>query len=434
MSVSAPKSIVSNEPISVSDYISVINELLSRINLKVLGEVCEMKTASSGHVYLSLKDEQTGDVINCAIWSSVYRMCGVKIENGMKVILSGTADVYRARGTLTFKVKTVEPAGEGALKKAYEELKAKLSKEGFFDVDRKRELPAYPQKIGVITSEKGAAVHDFINNLGKFGFKVSICDSRVEGQEAVEDLLKSIKVMKKKDLDVLVIVRGGGSLQSLMAFDNEMLVREIVNFPAPVVAGIGHHEDITLAALAADVSESTPTAVANKISWGYVKALDTVLLYEKRIEDYYKDVLYKNKEEVASYVEKVTLFFKKILDEYKRSEDRIRQVVLNSSYLLRGKKEKIKGMEESIFSEFRMALNETKFKLEKYEEIISGNDPEKQLRLGYAIIKKDEKVIKSINQLKENELIGTTFFDGKVVSKIKKIIKENKNEQKRKSK
>ncbi len=428
MSVSAPKKIVSDEPISVSDYILVINELLSRINLKVFGEISEMKTASSGHVYFSLKDEQTGDVINCAIWSSVYRMCGVKIENGMKVILSGTADVYRARGTLTFKVKTVEPAGEGALRKAYEELKARLSEEGFFDEERKRELPTYPQKIGIITSAKGAAVHDFINNLGKFGFRVSICDSRVEGQGAVGDLLRSMRIMKKKDLDVLVIVRGGGSLQSLMAFDNEMLVREIVNFPVPVVAGIGHHEDITLAALAADVSESTPTAVANKISRGYIKAMDTVLLYEQRIEDYYKDVLYKNKEEIATYVEKVTHFFKKILDEYNQSEDRIKQVLLNSSYFLKNKREKIINIEERIFSGFRMVISESKFKMEKYEDIISGNNPEKQLSLGYAIIKKDKKVIKSIKQLKENEVIGTTFFDGEVVSTIKKIIKKNKNE------
>ncbi len=413
------KEIFLENPISVSEYISILNEILARVRIKVVGEVSETKRAASGHVYFSLKDEKTGDVINCAIWSSIYRMCGVKLEDGMKVVLSGSVDIYRARGTLTFKVKTVELAGEGALKKAYEKLKAKLSEEGLFDIERKRPLPRYPQRIGVITSVKGAAIHDFTNNLGKFGFKVYICDARVEGQEAVADILHSLRVMKKKEIDVLVVIRGGGSLQSLIAFDNEMLVRELADFPVPVVTGIGHHEDVTLAALAADVTESTPTAVANRLTEGFLKAKDAVLLYEKEIENAYGNLIYEKKEEMYGQVETITQLFRTIIEEYKRGEEGILRVINSSSYLIQREEEKIKNDWKSISFSFKNALAEKKKEAERYGEIITANDPKKQLSLGYAIMKKGGKVIKSIREVKRGETTETVLSDGKITSQIK---------------
>ncbi len=420
------REVLSSSPVSVSDYISIVNELLSRVDLKVIGEVGDMKVASSGHVYFSLKDEKTKDIINCVIWGSIYRMCGFKIENGMNVIISGSADVYRARGTLTFKVKTVEPVGEGALKKAYDELKERLEKEGLFSDERKRDIPKFPHRIGVITSMKGAAIHDFVNNIGKFGFNVLLCDSRVEGQEAVEDILMSIKIMKKKDLDVLVIIRGGGSIQSLMAFDNEMIVKEIIDFPVPVITGIGHHEDITLAALAADLSESTPTGVANRLSRDYRRAEDFLSLCEKKIENLFKEALYKNKEKVSFYSEKLTFYFKKIFDEYKYSEKKIKEIMLKSTYFLLAKKEKVDNIRENILFVFKSGLKDKRREIERYEEIILNSNPEKQLRLGYAIVKKGEKVIKSVKNIKKEDLIQTTFFDGQVLSNIKKIKNDKK--------
>ncbi len=417
------KEIYFKDPISVTDYISIVNELLLRINVKIIGEITELKVAASGHVYFSLKDEKSGDLINCALWSSVYRMCGIKIENGMKVIVTGNADVYRARGTLTFKIKTIEPAGEGALKKAYEELKEKLTKEGFFELERKRKIPEFPKKIGVITSIKGAAIHDFVNNLGKFGFKVFLCDSRVEGQEAVEDLLKSFKVMKKKDLDVLVVIRGGGSLQSLIAFDNEMLVREVVNFPVPVISGIGHHEDITLVALASDISESTPTAVANYLSKNFIKAHDKVLLYEKKIANAFREIIHKTKSQINSNIDFINQSFDYIIKIYKKGEEEIKRVVSNSVILLQGKKEKIFTIKKDIFSQFKNSLNETNNIINREEKMILTNDPKKQLKMGYAIMRIDGKVIKSVKNLEKNKTIEGVLSDGMIISIIKDIKK-----------
>jgi exodeoxyribonuclease VII large subunit len=417
------KEIYFKDPISVTDYISIVNELLLRINVKIIGEITELKVAASGHIYFSLKDEKSGDLINCALWSSVYRMCGIKIENGMKVIVTGNADVYRARGTLTFKIKTIEPAGEGALKKAYEELKEKLTKEGFFELERKRKIPEFPKKIGVITSIKGAAIHDFVNNLGKFGFKIFLCDSRVEGQEAVEDLLKSFKVMKKKDLDVLVIIRGGGSLQSLIAFDNEMLVREVVNFPVPVISGIGHHEDITLVALASDISESTPTAVANYLSKNFIKAHDKVLLYEKKIANAFREIIHKTKSQINSNIDFINQSFDYIIKIYKKGEEKIKRVVSSSVILLQGKKEKIFSIKKDVFLQFKNFLNETNNIINREEKIILTNDPKKQLKMGYAIMKIDGKVIKSVKNLEKNKTIEGVLSDGMIISIIKDIKK-----------
>jgi len=197
--------------------------------------------SSRGHVYFSLKDEKDGALINCIIWKSRYAVYGVELKEGVKIIASGYPEIYAPSGRISFIAETIELAGEGALKKAYEKLKKKLAAEGLFEEERKRPLPKYPEKIGVVTSRQGAVLADFLNNLGKFGFKIKMIDSRVEGQLAVADLLLSIKSFQKQDIDALVIIRGGGSLESHLAFNNEMLVRAIADFPVPVIAGIGHH-------------------------------------------------------------------------------------------------------------------------------------------------------------------------------------------------
>ena len=207
----------------------------------------------------------------CIAWfgGRFMRISASQLEAGMRIVVLGSANIYAPRGDLSFKVKAMELTGEGVLKKRYEELKKKLTAEGVFAEERKRAVPEYPERIGIVTSRNGAVIHDILNNLGRFGFKVSLVDARVEGPEAVESLLGAIKKLRKVPLDVLIVARGGGSMEALQAFDNEKLVRALVDFPVPVIAAIGHHQDVPLAALAADVHVSTPTAAANLLnrSW-----------------------------------------------------------------------------------------------------------------------------------------------------------------------
>lgn len=251
-----------NDILTVGEYLDRLNSVLKNQSAKIVGEVTEVKTGPSGHVYFSLKDEKVAALVPCVIWGSKYRAYGVELHEGLKIYASGLPNIYAPYGKFTFVADVLELAGEGALKAAYEKLRKKLESEGLFSPDRKRAIPQFPHRIGVITSRSGAVIHDFSVNLGKHGFQIIFVDSKVEGQEATDDLLSAVKFLATKSVDVLVVMRGGGSLESFQAFNNESLVRALSDFPAPVITGIGHEKDAPLSSLVSDVNVSTPTAVA----------------------------------------------------------------------------------------------------------------------------------------------------------------------------
>jgi len=260
------------EPIfSVSEYINLINEGLKQFAAKIIGEISEVDFGPTGNIYFYLKDEKDQSILKCMMYKNKYDIYGIELKEGLKIIAEGRPNLHKFY-SFAFIAEVIEYSGEGILKKEYEKLKKKLAEEGLFEKERKRPIPAYPQKIGVITSLKGAVIADFSNNLGRFGFKVKIIDSRVEGQAAVADLLLSIRTFKKQDIEALVIMRGGGSLESMIAFNNELLVREVANFPVPVIAAIGHHKDVTLMALAADLAVDTPSIAATTLTESWKQA------------------------------------------------------------------------------------------------------------------------------------------------------------------
>ena len=387
---------------SVSEFVSFLNIGLKSSKAKIIGEVGEVKAGPTGHVYFTLKDEKNQSIINCIVWKSRYNLYGIKLQTGMKIIVFGYPEIYPPSGRLSFITEVIELAGEGELKKQYDELKKKLEKEGIFVKEKKRPVPKYPQRIGVITSKQGAVLADFLNNIGKFGFKIKMIDSRVEGQEAVRDLLASIKTFRKKDIDALIIIRGGGSLESLMPFNNELLVREVANFPVPVIAGIGHDKDVPLAALAADVSESTPTAVANLLNESWEQALLFLERYERDIINCYEMILGN---------------YKKIENELKASFRNFKNVLLNAKINLR-------DLLNKSLSGFSLLLSKVNRKLEQEEKVVFLNNPERQLRLGYSITSCDGKIIRRTRDTKVGKNIDIKIIDGKIISEVKNI---NKN-------
>lgn len=360
---------------SVSAYLDILNTLLSSCKTKVVGEISELKKASSGHVYFSLKDKKDGSVLNCVIWSSVYKFCGVELKEGIEIKVFGFADIYKQTGRITFKCSSIELVGEGELKKQYEELKRKLEKQGLFDESRKKEIPLFPCNIGVITSKEGAVINDFLNNLGQYGFKTKLVDSRVEGIEAVKDLLGAIKTIKGEKVDCLVIMRGGGSLESFLAFNNETLIKEMVNLSVPVIVAIGHDKDVPLLALAADKMVSTPTAAANLLNQSWQKL-------EWEIKE--KETL------IFSFL---NYFFESIkLMEYKI-------------------KEVLPKIIESRINNLKIIINNA-------EKVIINNNPERNLSLGYSITRKSGKIIRSIKEIKNNDLIDLEISDGIINTKV----------------
>jgi len=367
-----------NKIFSVAEFIGLLNIGLKKSEVKIVGEVGQVQFGPTGHVYFTLKDEKEPGLISCIIWKSKYMLYGIKLQEGMKILAFGHPEVYAPSGRLSFIADTIELAGEGTLKKQYDELKKKLEQEGLFAEEKKRPLPEYPQKIGVITSKQGAVIADFLNNIGKFGFKITMIDSRVEGQEAVSDLLAAIKTFRKKDIDVLVIIRGGGSMESLMPFNNELLVREVAAFPVPVVAGIGHDKDVPLVAMAADFSESTPTACANLLN----ESWEQLLLFLERCE-------------------------RNIIVRYEAIFDR---------YLMMENKLKI------FFERFKAVLAAVGQILERAEKIIFLNNPERQLKLGYSIASINGKIIRQTKDAAVGNMIDIKVSDGNIKSEIKKII------------
>ena len=389
------------EPIfSVSEYIEFLNINLRKIGAaKITGEVTKLTISSNGHVYFSIKDKSGKGVLDCIIWKNNYALCGVRLKEGKEVVLSGYPDIYPLSGRFSFKADTIELRGEGALKKAYEELKNKLKKEGIFDLERKKKIPMFPKRIGVITSKQGAVIHDFLNNIEKHGFKIQMIDSRVEGQEAIKDLLSAIRTFKKKKIDVLVVIRGGGSLESLQPFNNEALVREIVDFPVPIIAGIGHDKDAPLFALAVDASESTPTAVANLLNQSW----DQALLF---LERYERDIIGR---------------YEIILDDYKEIENKLKISFNNFKNALLNVKINLRNSAIKSFSGFKLLLSRVNQQLEHAEKIVSLNNPELQLALGYSIARCNGKIIRTVKNTRIGSKIDIQVTDGTINSEVKNI-------------
>ena len=371
---------VPEKTFTVSEYVELWNNFFKKIKpAKVLGEISQVKSGPSGHIYFTVKDKSGTSILDCIIWNRNYLMCGVKFEVGMEVILQGRPSIYGPSGRFSFIADTVELVGEGALKKAYDELKKKLEKAGVFAEERKRSLPEFVHKIGVITSRDGAVIHDFVNNLGKFGFEILLVDSRVEGQQATKSLLDSVKTLRDKKIEVLVIIRGGGSLESLQAFNNEALIREIVDFPVPVIAGIGHDQDVPLLALAADYMTSTPTAAAHLLNQSWEEAYSKIRAF-------------------ANILNRIPAEIRRI------SEDINRTWLITTEFL------------ESRIKDIRQTLAMT-------EQMIKLNDPTRQLKLGYSIARLGGKIVRDTSGVKKGDVLEIQLGKGEIETEVKNIKK-----------
>ncbi len=234
--------------------------------LWVMGEVSNLHEAASGHIYFSLKDD-LGQV-RAALFRSAARRIPFDIEEGSEIVVHADVSIYAARGDLQLIVRHVEPRGIGALQLAFEQLRRRLEAEGLFDAERKRELPAFPRRVGVVTSATGAAIHDVTRVAGQRfpGTPILISPTRVQGEGSEAQIERALSRVTGapgcEDVDVVLLVRGGGSLEDLMSFNSERVARAIVACPVPVVCGIGHEVDVTIADLAADVRAATPSAAA----------------------------------------------------------------------------------------------------------------------------------------------------------------------------
>ena len=407
------------EIISVSQYLDRLNATLKVERAKIVGEVCDLKMYDErSYLYFSIKDSKDQSLLKCFMWKKDFRISGVDLRDGIEVIITAYPNIYKPNGGLTMQVELLELIGEGAIQIAYEKLKKKLELEGLFALDRKRELPNYPHRIGVITSRSGAVINDFLSNIGKFGFKILFVDSKVEGQDATKDLLRALQTLKNKNLDVLVIMRGGGSLESFQAFNNEMLVREIANFPTPVLTGIGHDKDVPLVSLVSDKNVSTPTAVASLLNSSWSNANSLVRLSEQKINsqfsEWLKDLHFIIENSQVSIEKRFVVLFEK----FRRAEEVLLRSVGRIDSEIKRILDFVANQSKKLVQGLTLHISNIENILRFSQKSIELSNPERQLAHGYSIVRLGTKVIRSVKNVTREDSLDITLSDGNIRSKV----------------
>lgn len=414
------------EPYTVSGYLNLLNSQLRLEKARVQAEISSLGIRAN-YLFFSLKDKEDASVLNCFMWRTHYELCGISFEEGMEIIVEGFPEVYKPSGRLSLRVAIAELVGEGALKRAYDQLKKRLEEEGLFAVEQKQAIPEFPQRIGLITSESGEVIHDFLNNLGKYGYHIKFFNSRVEGQAAVRDLLSAINYFDpvrnkvSNRVDVLVIVRGGGSFESLQSFNNEVLVRRIADFSIPVICGIGHERDVPLVSLAADLMVSTPTAVTVALNRSWDKALGDIQVFERDIIYKYQKTLADRKYQIETMSQRLRRKSDFIFRKFESIKHQLSSKLAGLGYALRSAKKMLEDSLGALLNNFQRNLARLDDYLDKTEKRLKIADPIRQLRLGYSIASLKGAVVRSVRQVKRGEEVDILVSDGKIKSQVKNI-------------
>ena len=363
------------------------------------GEVSNLKTYSSGHTYFTLKDENS--LIKCIMFKSYAEKLAFKPTDGMKVMVFGSVSVFERDGVYQIYVKTMLEDGMGDLHEQFEKLKAKLEKEGLFDQKHKKKIPLYPKVVGVLTSQTGAVIRDIINVSTRRNPNVHIrlLPVPVQGPGAAEQIAEKIKVMNEKKLaDVIIVGRGGGSLEDLWPFNEEIVARAIYESELPIISAVGHETDFTIADFVADLRAPTPSAAA-----------------ELAVPD-----VYELKEKIINYQNRMRQSLKKKIELMKlRYEKCMKSRVFTDP--TRNIKDKYIILDTYIKRLETKIRNIQKEKQTKYVEIVAKLDtlsPLKTLTRGYCLTEKEGNIIKSVKQLETNDEIKLKFYDGEKKAKV----------------
>lgn len=399
---------------SVSEYLDALNRSLKTVRAKILGEVSGIQEyPGRSYLYFSIKDKKDGSTAKCFMWKQDYKNSGVLLEEGMEMMIIAYPNVYKPNGGMTLQVEHVELVGEGALKIAYEKLKAQLEKEGLFGEANKKTLPLLPHRIGIITSKSGAVINDFLSNIGKYGFELLFVDSKVEGEGAVKDLLGALRTLYMQKVDVLVLMRGGGSLESFQAFNNESVVRAVSKFNAPVITGIGHEKDAPLVSFVSDKNVSTPTAVANLLNTSWKESAHAITLAEEKIIGRFEKLLQGSRYELENAERIIEDKFYTVFETFREYKEILMRSLGDVGAALSRMYEQVKEAEYRIIRGFTENLERKKNMVGQYEKLLIQQNPERQLKLGWSITRnKKGRVVRSVTDVKKGEELEVSVSDG----------------------
>jgi len=419
-------------------------------NIAVIGEISNMSRPSSGHIYFTLKDED--GAIGCAMWRSQASKLNFNPEDGDRCILKGQVSLYPATGRYQLMVKSIEQAGAGNLMHQFEKLKKKLESEGLFDQSKKLSIPQAPKHIGVITSSSTAAFQDIVSTIQRRApfAQVSISPAVVQGDTAPNTIINSLnRIIKFNDhnqdnpIDLVLICRGGGSIEDLWCFNNENLAREIASFPIPTISGVGHEIDFTICDFVSDMRAPTPTASAEIATEFNFQAKDKIInLYTdlgrtitnsilnkiQKIESLKKNIrsplmiLREQNQKIDSYELQLKQNIKMLLAENKQTLSLLRSRLKERSpnKYIQQLNTKIDNIKNLIKKEIKSSINRNSVFIQEYEKNLEILNPLSILERGYSIIQnKSGKSIKSNQDVKVGETLTARLNKGFIDIEVK---------------
>ncbi len=372
-------------------------------NVYVKGEISNCKLHYTGHIYFTLKDEKS--LIKCVMFRSYATHLNFTPKDGMKIVLLGTVAVYERDGVYQIYAKAMKQDGIGSLYEAYEKLKNDLEKEGLFDEAHKKKIPMFPKTIGVLTASTGAVIRDIINVSTRRNpnVRIRLLPVPVQGKDAAPEIVEGIKRMNNEMLaDVIILGRGGGSLEDLWPFNEECVARAIYDSKIPIISAVGHETDFSISDFVADLRAPTPSAAAELAVPNISDVIYTISNYENR----YKTDLKKK-------VQIMKLRYEKCMT---------RNVFMNPTQKISEKEMLLDMRVKNISSAINNIINKKNIILVKNITKIDSLSPLKTLSRGYSIAEKDGKILKSVTQVNKEDRIELKVTDGIVRTKVEEII------------
>ena len=445
----------------MSDYLSV-SSLTKYLKLKfdrdpylervyLTGQVSNFRRRPN-HQYFSLKDEQA--VIQATMWAGTLKKLDFELEEGMKINVVGRVQIYEPSGSYSIIIEKAEPDGIGALAIQFEQLKKKVTEAGYVDERHKQPLPQFVMKIGVVTSPSGAVIRDIITTVSRRfpGVEILLFPTKVQGEGASQEVAANIALAnEREDLDLLIVGRGGGSIEDLWAFNEEVVVQAIFESRLPVISSVGHETDTTLADFVADRRAATPTAAAELatpvtkadiISWiserqnrAYQAGLRVIKRDQERLGKLAKSVIFRQPERLydgyAQKCDHLTSRLKSTVEQQVQQASQAQQL-LNQRLLavdlernIRRYKERIEALKRLLTSQVTSQYESQLARFEKAQDTLLSLDTSRIIARGYAMVQKGDKVISSVTEVAKGEQLSVQLKDGQLEVEVKNAKKEN---------
>ena len=390
--------------------VSAINQYIKNMFSKeyalsvvfVKGEISNCKYHSSGHIYFTLKD--SASALGCVMFSGDRRGLDFRLSDGQAVIIGGTISVYERDGRYQLYAKKITLAGEGALYERYEQLKKKLEQKGYFDETHKKKIPSYVKKVGIVTADTGAAIQDIRNISARRNPYVQLVlyPAKVQGEGASDTIVKGIQTLDQAGVDVIIVGRGGGSIEDLWAFNEENTAQAIYECSTPVISAVGHETDTTIADYVADLRAPTPSAAAELAVYDVRLVLETLYGCKDRL---------------------IRAMFDRIDDARQELAFRERQLkVLNPSQQVLQRRQYVADMEDKLTRLMNRLLEDKKYRLQLLAGRLDGMSPLKRLESGFAYFSDLEgNRIESVKKLAPGDQVDITLADGRVRAEVKEL-------------